>query len=64
MKDVFGGMSEDELHLGLVDQDTFEANLATLKDRWNGIEVSNHYKEQSCSQNSTIGFVNTKLRIC
>lgn len=44
MKDVFGGVSEDELHLGLVDsedQDTFKAKLASLKDRWNGVEVSN-----------------------
>ena len=44
MKDVFGGVSEDELHLGLVDsedRDTFKAKLASLKDRWNGIEVSN-----------------------
>lgn len=44
MKDVFGGVSEYELHLELVDsedQDTFKAKLASLKDRWNGIEVSN-----------------------
>ena len=44
MKDVFGGVSEDELHLGLVDsedQDIFKAKLASLKDRWNGFEVSN-----------------------
>ena len=44
MKDVFGGVSEDELYLGLVDsedQDTLKAKLPSLKDRWNGIEVSN-----------------------
>ena len=37
-------MIEDELHLGLVnseDQDAFKAKLASLKDRWNGVEVSN-----------------------
>ena len=35
MKDIFGGVTEDELHLGLVDsedQDTFKAKLASLKD--------------------------------
>ena len=44
MKDIFGGVTEDELHLRLVDsedQDTFIAKLASLKDRWNGVEVSN-----------------------
>ena len=44
LKDVFGGMTEDELHLGLVDsekQDIFKAKLASLKDRWNMIELSN-----------------------
>ena len=66
MKDVFGGVSEDELLLGLVDsedQDTFKAKLASLKDRWNDIEVCNH-KEQLFSRNFTTGFENTKLRIC
>ena len=35
MKDIFGGVTEDELHLGLVDsedQDMFIAKLASLKD--------------------------------
>ena len=43
-RDVFGGVTEDELHLGLVDsedQDTFKAKLASLKDRWNDVELSN-----------------------
>lgn len=44
MKDVFGGVLEHELHLGLVDSenpDIFQAKLASIRDCWNGIEVSN-----------------------
>ena len=44
MKDIFSGVTESELHLELVDsedQDTFKAKLGSLKDRWNGVEVSN-----------------------